>query len=100
MKVEFHNPMFEDGKEFDVGGLLLINGEETEITDEDLELYEARNGRPLYVALQGSDFAKVDNRTVSNADKEKAELAVAEAEAVEGVNDDKEDDTTEKEGDD
>jgi hypothetical protein len=60
MRVEFNNPEFPKGIEMDVGGLLIVNGETVEVTDEQIELFQARNGITLAEALSANQFATVD----------------------------------------
>jgi len=62
MKVEFFNDSYPMGIEFDIGGLLFINGEEVEISDEKLDEYENKNGKTLAEALSNVQFATVDGK--------------------------------------
>lgn len=62
MRVKYHQPEYEEGLEFDIGGLLFPNGEELEVSDEELETYEAKNDAPLDEALSSVQFAEVDGK--------------------------------------
>lgn len=63
MRVEFNHPDFPSGIEFDVGGLLLLNGEPRELTDEEIESYEARNSKSAKEGLSGVMFVTVDGQS-------------------------------------
>lgn len=60
MKVKFHNPEFPNGLEYDIGGLLVVNGRTIEFTKEELDAYEKRNGVSLKERLLNNEFATVD----------------------------------------
>lgn len=47
MQISFHNEEVPDGVEFDMGGILLVNGETTEISQEEEDLYEVKHGTTL-----------------------------------------------------
>lgn len=71
MKVKFENDEFPDKTEFDIGGLLLVNNEEVSFDDDEVQMYESRNGRSLVEALAGVVGATVDTRTLGKDDKVK-----------------------------
>jgi hypothetical protein len=60
MRVEFNNPELPKGMEMDVGGLLVINGETVNVSDDELDLYERKHGISLADALSRNQFATVD----------------------------------------
>lgn len=57
MQVTFHNEEFPDGVEFDMGGLLFINGEVNVVSDEQKETFELKNGKTLEEALKSCSHA-------------------------------------------
>jgi hypothetical protein len=63
MRVEFSNPEFPSGLEFDVGGLKLINGEAVELTEEDIAAYEARNSVSVRDSLSSVQFIAIDGQS-------------------------------------
>lgn len=79
MRVEINNPEFVEGTEFDIGGLLLVNGKAVEFSDEDAELYEAKHGQSLKKALNGVRYVKVGGKR-STADAEATQEVTPEKE--------------------
>lgn len=68
MKVKFENEMYPAGYEFDFGGVLLVNMEDTEVTDEQLKAYEARHGHPFSEDVNKVSFVKVNKRSSKGGD--------------------------------
>lgn len=57
MQVKFFNEEYPVGIEFDIGGILLINGESIDVSDEQAEQFENRNGKTLVEALESNPNA-------------------------------------------
>lgn len=62
MKVKFHNPDFPNDIEFDVGGLVIINGKTVEFNKDQLDRYQAQHGVALKERLLNNEFATVDGK--------------------------------------
>ena len=60
MKVKFHNPEYPSGMEFDIGGLLLVNGRTVTFEKDELDTYKDRHGISLKDRLLTNEFATVD----------------------------------------
>lgn len=59
LSIEFNHPHFPKGTEFDLGGILVVNGETTEVEEDDELRFVSRNRQAVRDKLQGHEFAKV-----------------------------------------
>lgn len=66
MKVEFTHPDFPDGMEFAMGGLLLVNGESVDISEEAVAVFEQQSGHPLSKA--NNPFLKISGKKSEGGD--------------------------------
>lgn len=98
MKVSFDNPEFEKGTEFDIGGLLLINGDEVDVDDEALELYQARHGYTLADAVYANPHASASGPGSQSHSEAFEKVFTESATSSDPTNED--DDKEDKEGDD
>lgn len=63
MKVEFYNPEFPEGMEFEVGGVLLVNGgEAVEIDEAEERRFFANHGEELKDVFLRNQFMKVGGK--------------------------------------
>lgn len=59
LKIEYKNPAFPDGTEFDLGGILVINGQTTDVDDDAEHRYVSRNRLAVREGLAGNSQLKV-----------------------------------------
>ena len=64
MRVEIFNEEFPLGMEFDFGGLLLINGEEVEVDEDQEATFVTRNSKTVAELAVGNKSIKVDGVTL------------------------------------
>jgi len=63
LTLTFDHPEFPDGHEFDVGGILVENREEVEITEDQERMFVARRRQSVREAADGNQFMKVTGKT-------------------------------------
>lgn len=59
LSIEYKNPDFPDGVEFDIGGILVVNGEATSVSEEDELRYVSRRRVAVRDGLANSTYASV-----------------------------------------
>lgn len=64
---------YEKGAELDVGGLLLVNGEATEVSDEAASFFKAKHGKSINDHFSGQDHVKITGAANENYDAREAE---------------------------
>ncbi len=69
MEITVDFPDYEDGIEIDLGGLLVVNREKTEISEEQELTFVARHGKPVREQLEGNKSVKVAGSAVYTANK-------------------------------
>lgn len=78
MQISFHDEEFPDGVEFDLGGILLVNGETIVVSEDEENLYYAKHGETLKEAVSrnvhcGGHYVEIQ-KTDEELAEEKAKL--------------------------
>lgn len=83
LKVEINNPEQPEGTEFDLGGILVPNGESVELSEEQERDFVARHKMPVKTKLAGNLQIKVTGKSSLSKEELDSYMVESSAEQVE-----------------